>query len=330
MSGSVATRPAVITALVDDRQHADRAWPALRDAAHTLGLTIVGERALAPIAHELVIAWPPSGAEPEPDAGATPRDHARRLRRELTLALAACAPGLVIDLAVQLDRPSPRAPRLLIMDMDSTIITIEVIDELARRHGVGAEVSAITARAMAGELDFEASLRARVGRLAGLPASVLDDIAATLPLTDGAARLVAAIHARGGWVALVSGGFTFAADALAARLGLDHAHANVLAIADDHLTGAVAGAVVTPVRKAALVDELAVAHGLDLADTVAIGDGANDLLMLERAGLGVAFHGKPRLAAAADAALSAGGLDRTLYVLGLSDDDLAALGSTQP
>ena len=285
-------------------------------AAADLGLAGASRRLLADDVLELE-------GELALDADATAPDRrarAQELRRGLGDRL-----GDALDVAVQLDRPAPRAPRLVIMDMDSTVITIEVIDELARRHGVGAEVAAITARAMAGELDFEASLRARVGRLAGLPVAVLDELAAALPLTDGAARLIATVRALGGWTAIVSGGFTFAARPLAARLGVDHVHANQLATDGRALTGALVGDVVGPARKAALVGELAALHGVDLARTVAIGDGANDLLMLARAGLGVAFHGKPRVRAAADTAITRGGLDRVLYLLGLSAAEQAAL-----
>ncbi|HVV87325.1 MAG TPA: phosphoserine phosphatase SerB [Kofleriaceae bacterium] len=326
---------AVVTALVDTGAGADLAAIArdVEEAAAALGLTVHARRPLGPDAFELDAALPASPAPPAPSAPSAPsadathRIEARRLRRELGAALAVRRPDTIVDLAVQLDRPPPRAPRLFVMDMDSTVITIEVIDELARRHGVGAEVAAITARAMAGELDFEASLRARVARLAGLPAAVLDDVAGSLPLTDGAARLVRAVHALGGWTAIVSGGFTFGAEPLAARLGIDHVAANRLAIAGGALTGELVGELVVPTRKAELVGELAAAHGLDLAHTVAIGDGANDLLMLARAGLGVAFHGKPLVRAAADTAITRGGLDRVLQLVGLSAADVDALAA---
>lgn len=229
-------------------------------------------------------------------------------RRELAAALRA-----PVELAIR--GPEARPAALVLMDMDSTAIAIEVIDELARAHGVGASVAAITERAMRGELDFAASLRARVAQLAGLPAATLDELAANLPLSPGMAELVAGCHERGVRVAIASGGFTFAADALVARLGLLYAEANRLEIVDGALTGAVTGAIVTAERKAALVDELAARLGVDAAAVVAVGDGANDRAMLARAGLGVAFHGKPALVAVADGAIAHGGLDRILAFL---------------
>jgi phosphoserine phosphatase len=315
---------AIVTALLAGAAEPGEPGLVIAEAARAIGLAVGETRALAPDAVELAVELAVDDPARVADEHGR-RVRARELRRALLDQLAAARPEAALDVAVQLARPPARAPRLLVMDMDATVITIEVIDELARRHGVGDEVAAITARAMAGELDFEASLRARVARLAGLPADVLDDVAATLPLTDGAQRLVTSVRALGGWTAIASGGFTFAAEPLAARLGLDHAFANRLAIAGGRVTGELVGAVVDPARKAALVGELAVLHGLDLAHTVAIGDGANDLLMLARAGLGIAFHGKPRVVAAADTSIDRGGLDRALYLLGLSDADQAAL-----
>ncbi len=229
----------------------------------------------------------------------------------LRLTLRAALPSF--DLAVRA-RPVT-APALAVFDMDSTLLSIEVIDELARRHGVGAEVAAITERAMRGELDFEASLRARVRRLAGLPAAALDDLAATLPLSPGAAALIAALRARGCVCAIASGGFTFASDALVRALGFEHAHANTLEIADGVLTGAVVGAVITAERKAAVLRELAARHRVAPAATLAVGDGANDRLLLAAAGFGVAYRAKPALAAVADGAIDHGGLDRVLAFL---------------
>lgn len=257
-----------------------------------------------------------------PGSDAPAREQARALRREL---LAACGPGDDVDIAVTDTTVTAPGPWLLVADMDSTLIEIEVIDELARRHGVYDEVAAVTARAMRGELDFEASLRARVARLTGLDASVMADLAARLPIMPGAAALVRGIKRTGGWAAVVSGGFTFGTAAVAARLGLDHAFANELVIAGGRLTGEVVDPVVTPERKAQVVDELAARHGLARERVVAVGDGANDLLMLARAGLGVAFHAKPRVAAAADTALTTGGLERVLYVLGWRRADVDAL-----
>jgi phosphoserine phosphatase len=250
------------------------------------------------------------------------RARARALRHSL---LAALAPNGGIDFTVTTAAVSARGPRLLIADMDSTLIKIEVIDELARRHGVYDEIAALTARAMRGELDFEASLRARVARLVGLGEPALADVAATLPIMDGAATLVRGIKRDGGFSAVVSGGFTFGTDVVRATLGLDHAYANTLDIADGALTGRLIDPVVTPFRKQQLVDELAQRHGLPLDRVVAVGDGANDLLMLGQAGLGVAFHAKPKVAAAADTALTAGGLERILYVLGWTRAEIDAL-----
>lgn len=230
-----------------------------------------------------------------------------------------------LDVAVQRERLSRRAKRLVAMDMDSTLIQMEVIDELARRHGVGAQVAELTARAMAGELDFEQSLRARVGLLAGLPCHHLDEIAANLPLTPGAAQLVRVLARLGYRTAVISGGFQFAAQALKQRLGLDYAYANTLERAGGTLTGRVLEPIVTPQRKADLLDGIAQAERIDLDQTIAIGDGANDLPMLQRAGLGIAFHAKPKLQAAAHTAISHGGLERVLYLLGLRARDLAEL-----
>jgi phosphoserine phosphatase len=300
---------------------------AIVDALTAAG-AIVGARhersAAAPrvIAVELTVADPIADAATVGTAGDRALDD-RTLARHLRTAAATAAPTGV-DLAVVPAAVAAAGPRLLVADMDSTLIQCECIDELGRAHGVGDEIADITRRAMLGELDFEASLQARVARLAGLDARALDDLAARLPFTPGAALLVRAIHQAGGHVAVVSGGFTFATDAVAAHLGLDHAHANILEIVDGRLTGGLVGPVVGPARKATLVDELAARHGLPPARVVAIGDGANDLPMLARAGLGVAFHAKPKVAAAADTALTRGGLERVLYLLGHARAELDA------
>ncbi|NOY92534.1 MAG: phosphoserine phosphatase SerB [Deltaproteobacteria bacterium] len=246
---------------------------------------------------------------------------ASALRRDLIRATA----DLDIDVAVQRERLTRRAKRLVIMDMDSTLIRIEVIDELARMHGVVDRVSEITRRAMAGELDFEESLRERVALLRGLKVEKVHALAADLPVTEGAREMLTVLRKLGFKTGVISGGFTFAAYALKERLGLDYAYANELVEDAGVLTGEVKQPVVSPQRKADLLDAIAQREGIALEQTIAIGDGANDLAMLERAGLGIAFHAKPRLREQADTALRAGGLDRILYLLGLHAHDIADL-----
>lgn len=258
---------------------------------------------------EVIVSLPPAAG----DAG---DDRLGALRRQLL----AETPGL--DVAVQRESLRRRSKRLVAMDMDSTLIEMEVIDELARRAGRGDEVAAITRRAMEGELDFEASLRARVATLAGLPTTHLREIAASLPLMEGAAELAAVLRRLGYKTAVISGGFTFAAEALRRQLGLDYAYANTLEEAGGVLTGRVRDPIVTPQRKADLLGTIAQGEGIDPSQTIAIGDGANDLPMLQAAGLGVAFHAKAKLAASAHTAISRGSLTRVLYLLGLRARDL--------
>ena len=229
------------------------------------------------------------------------------------------------DVALQREGLYRRAKRLVVMDMDSTLIRIEVIDELARAHGVVGEVSKITEAAMEGRLDFDESLRRRVALLRGLDERVLEELAANLPLTDGAEVLVRVLKRLGYRVAVISGGFSFAAEALRTRLGLDHAHANTLEIEGGKLTGRVLGTIVNAARKAELLEDIAREEGLLLDQVVAVGDGANDLLMLERAGLGIAFRAKKKLREAASASITRGGLDAILSLLGLSARDLREL-----
>ncbi|MBK7191808.1 MAG: phosphoserine phosphatase SerB [Myxococcales bacterium] len=244
-----------------------------------------------------------------------PRDGVdRAVDRAGAVALRAAAAAAIgaapIDLLARVAPAAP--PALVVMDMDSTILSIEVIDELARMHGVGDAVAAITERAMRGELAFEASLRERVRQLAGLPVAALAALATRLPLSPGAAAMIAALRARGVVFAIASGGFTFAADVLVRDHGFAHAFANTLGVADGALTGEVVGPVVTAEGKAAVVETLRAQHGLAAGQVIAIGDGANDRLMLAAAGLGVAFRPKPVLAAVADGVIVHGGLERVL------------------
>jgi phosphoserine phosphatase len=206
--------------------------------------------------------------------------------------------------------------RLLVTDMDSTLISIECVDEIADFIGRKAEVAAITAAAMRGELDFETSLRRRVGLLAGLDAEVLERVyAERLRLNPGAERLVSGLHARGMQVALVSGGFTFFTERLRARLALDHTLANELEIAAGRITGEVHGAIVGAAAKAAFLGSLCERLGVRPAQAVAVGDGANDLPMLGAAGLSVAYHAKPAVQARARVVLNHSGLDAILAFL---------------
>jgi phosphoserine phosphatase len=226
------------------------------------------------------------------------------------------------DIALQREGLFRRSKRLVVMDMDSTLIKIEVIDELARAHGVVEQVSAVTERAMAGEMDYDESLRQRLHLLEGLEVSVLKRLTAALPLTDGAEKLIRVLKRLGYRTAVISGGFSIAAEALKAQLGIDYAYSNTLEIKDGRLTGRVVGPIVNGRRKAELLETLAQAEGVSLDQVIAVGDGANDLPMLQTAGLGIAFRAKPKLREAADTSISAGGLDSILYLLGISAREL--------
>jgi phosphoserine phosphatase len=240
------------------------------------------------------------------------------LRTEL--ALVATSEG--IDIAVAPGGLARRGRRLVVLDVDSTLIQQEVIELLAAHCGREAEVAEVTARAMAGELDFEESLRARVATLAGLPASVLDEVREAVELTPGARTLVRTLKRLGFTVGLVSGGFIEIVGALAADLGIDHARANRLEIEDGRLTGRVVGEVVDRAGKARALREFAEQEGLPLSRTVAIGDGANDLDMLDVAGLGVAFNAKPVVQEQAQTAVNVPYLDSVLYLLGISREEI--------
>ena len=243
-----------------------------------------------------------------------------RLRVEL--AQEAVTQG--VDVAVEQASLYRRARRLVVLDVDSTLVQGEVIEMLAAEAGCEAEVARVTSAAMAGELDFEASLRARVALLEGLPVEAVDRVRAGVQLTPGARTLVRTLKRLGYAVGVVSGGFTAVTDDLVAALGLDHALANVLEVRDGRLTGDVVGAVVDRAGKARALQDFARAEGLTMAQTVAIGDGANDLDMLAAAGLGIAFNAKPVVRDAADAALSVPFLDAVLFLLGITRAEIEA------
>ncbi len=223
------------------------------------------------------------------------------------------------DVAVQEDSIFRGNRRLIAFDMDSTLIQMEVIDELARIAGVGEKVSAITAAAMRGELDFQASFRRRLALLRGLSASALAEVAERVPVTPGAHRLLRTLKLLGYKTAILSGGFTFVAHRLQKELGFDFVHANELEIENGALTGLPVGAIVDGARKAHFLEEIAQREGISMQQTIAVGDGANDLPMLSIAGLGVAFHAKPLVREKAQHSISRMGLDALLYLLGLRD-----------
>ena len=252
---------------------------------------------------------------------------ADRDREVLKRSLLAVATKAGFDVSLQRESLFRRSKRMVVMDMDSTLIRIEVIDELARAAGVGEKVAKITERAMQGEMDYDESLRQRVALLAGLDVKVLDQIANDLPLTEGAETLIRVLKRLGYRTAVISGGFSRAADALKRRLGIDYAFSNNLEVVDGKLTGKVSGPIVNAQRKAELLDLIAQHEGVLLDQVIAVGDGANDALMLEKAGLGIAFHAKPKLREAADTTISASGLDAILYLLGLSGRELQEIDS---
>ena len=231
----------------------------------------------------------------------------------------AVAQDLNVDIAFQQDSLFRRNRRLAVFDMDSTLIEAEVIDELAKAAGVGEQVSEITERAMRGELDFSASFKERLALLKGLDVSVLDEIGASLRLTEGDKTLFAELKRLGYKTAILSGGFTYFAKQLQAKLGIDYVFANELAVEDGKVTGVAVEPIVDAKRKADLLRELAHKEGLSLEQTIAVGDGANDLPMLAIAGLGVAFRAKPLVKQSAKQAISTLGLDGVLYLLGFRD-----------
>ena len=227
-----------------------------------------------------------------------------------------------IDIAFQADNMFRRNRRLVCFDMDSTLIQTEVIDELARRAGVYDEVSAITASSMRGEIDFQQSFRKRISLLKGLDVSVMKEIAENLPLTNGAERLFRTLKKYGYKTAILSGGFTYFGNYLKQKLDIDYVFANELEIEDGHLTGRHVGDIVDGAKKAELLKLLAFKEDIHLEQCIAVGDGSNDLPMIQLAGLGIAFHAKPKVKATAQHAISSGGLDSILYLVGFRDREI--------
>ena len=241
------------------------------------------------------------------------------LLREKFLAV---SNDLNVDIAVQEDNVYRRNRRLVAFDMDSTLIEAEVIDELAAAAGVGEQVAEITERAMRGELDFTESFHERVALLKGLSGDVLQEIAERLPVTEGAERLIRNLNSLGYTTVILSGGFNYFGNYLKDKLGIDYVFANELDMEDGIVTGKVTGTVVDGNRKAQLLREIAEKEGIRLEQTIAVGDGANDLPMLSIAGLGIAFRAKPVVQESAKQSISTLGLDGVLYLLGYRDRDI--------
>ena len=241
----------------------------------------------------------------------------------LRASLLATGAAMACDVAVNREGLNRRAKHLIVIDVDSTLIQDEVIDLLAEEAGCREQVAEVTARAMAGELDFAESLRARVALFAGTRTDVFDTVRRRVTLTPGARTFIGTLQRMGFRTAIVSGGFTFVTDALAAELGINHAFANTLEVVDGALTGRVTGRIVDRAGKADVLIRIAEEEGIPLDQVVAVGDGANDLDMLEAAGLGVAFNAKAVLQEAADATVNVPYLDALLFVLGVRSEDIA-------
>lgn len=246
-----------------------------------------------------------------------PKDPAAMRRNFLKIAS-----ELDIDIAIQRDDAFRRSRRLVCFDMDSTLIEVEVIDELAKRAGVGNKVADITELAMQGKIDFKESFRQRMSLLEGLSETVLADIANELPIMEGAECLIRNLKAYGFKTAILSGGFSYFGEYLQSKLGIDYVFANTLEIKDGKLTGRAVEPIVDGARKAALLQQIAKQEGIDPQQTIAVGDGANDLQMLSMAGLGIAFRAKPLVREAAKQSMSTHGLDGILYLLGFRDVDI--------
>ena len=244
-------------------------------------------------------------------------------------SLATVANSHSVDIAVSPGGLMRWAKKLIVMDVDSTLIQQEVIELLGAKAGKESEIKAITDAAMRGELDFEASLRARVSLLQGLDASVIDDVRDEVLLTPGARTLVSTLKKLGHSVGVVSGGFTAVIEPILKDLDITHYRANTLEIVDGKLTGNLVGAVIDRAAKATALRDFAAIEGVSLEQTIAIGDGANDLDMIAAAGLGIAFNAKPAVKAAADSSLTAPYLDSVLYLLGITREELEEAGATR-
>ena len=251
----------------------------------------------------------------------TPRD-----REEMQRELMKLSSELEVDFSFQRDNMYRRMRRLICFDMDSTLIQTECIDELAERAGVGEQVRAITESAMRGEIDFKESFTQRVALLKGLDVSVMQEIADTMPITEGVERLMFVLKRYGYKIAILSGGFTFFGEYLQKKFGIDYVYANELEVEDGKLTGRYLGDVVDGKRKAELLRLIAQVEKVDIAQTIAVGDGANDLPMLSLAGLGIAFHAKPKVKENARQSINTIGLDGVLYFLGFKDSYLEERG----
>ena len=251
----------------------------------------------------------------------TPRD-----REEMQQDLMRLSSELEVDFSFQRDNMYRRMRRLICFDMDSTLIQTECIDELAERAGVGEQVRAITESAMRGEIDFKESFAQRVALLKGLDESVMKEIAENMPITEGVERLMFVLKRYGYKIAILSGGFTYFGEYLQKKFGIDYVYANELEIIDGKLTGRYLGDVVDGKRKAELLRLIAQVEKVDIAQTIAVGDGANDLPMLSLAGLGIAFHAKPKVVANARQSINTIGLDGVLYFLGFKDSYLEERG----
>lgn len=250
-----------------------------------------------------------------------------RNKGELHAELLKMSRDLEIDCSFQIDNMYRRMRRLICFDMDSTLIQTEVIDELAHKHGVYEQVAAITESAMRGEIDFKESFAQRCKLLKGLDVNVMKDIAENLPFTEGVDRLMYVLKKYGYKIAILSGGFTYFGEYIQKKYGIDYVYANELEVDETgHLTGNYVGEVIDGQRKAELLKLIAQVEKVDLQQTIAVGDGANDLPMLAQAGLGIAFHAKPRVAANAQQSINTIGLDGVLYFLGFKDSYLDEKG----